>query len=209
MFTGPVMFQQRYQCQLKQLPSPLLIRLVEAVKPGELAEFTVVANMFNSEEEDAIIDKVLPGLINGYDAQKDLYLQVHLEALQKVEDWYKDGTTLVKTIRKGGKGRSPYADSTIKLRLSAEVNGTVIYSNYPEVPDQDNLKLMSKEERESFLSQSGLLTLRIDDYQLPSILIKLIKSLKKNSVVEMTTTRLDKLHKNFASPMFDQYSAFK
>jgi len=45
---------------------------------------------------------------------------------------------------------------------------------------------------------------------MPSLLIKLIKSMKKNSVVEMTTTKVEeKLHKNFKSDFLDQYTAFK
>jgi hypothetical protein len=64
---------------------------------------------------------------------------------------------------------------------------------------------MNGEQREAFLLDPTLLTLRIDEYNLPSVLIKLIKSMKKNQVAVMETTRLDKLHKNFASPMFDQY----
>lgn len=64
---------------------------------------------------------------------------------------------------------------------------------------------MNSEQREAFLLDPTLLTLRIDEYNLPSVLIKLIKSMKKNQVAVMETTRLDKLHKNFASPMFDQY----
>ena len=50
----------------------------------------------------------------------------------------------------------------------------------------------------------------MDRYVLPSLLQKLIKSMKKNSVVTMTTTRVkDKLHSNFVSPWLDQYSVFK
>jgi len=100
----------------------------------------------------------------------------------KTEDWFKDGSTMVKTIRSGGKGRSPYADSDIKLRLKVEVNGTQIYSNYPDdAPDNfDNLRNLSKEERKEFLNDPQILTTRIDDYQLPSLLNKLLKSMKKN-----------------------------
>lgn len=52
--------------------------------------------------------------------------------LVKVEDWYKDGTTFVKTIRKGGKGRSPYSDSVIKMRLKVEVNDKMVFTNYDD-----------------------------------------------------------------------------
>ncbi len=87
------------------------------MKRGEVAEFTVIANQFNTQDEDSFKDSVLPGLIRDYDPAKDLYLQITLDSLVKVEDWFKDGTTLVRTIRKGGKGRSPYADSTVKCKL--------------------------------------------------------------------------------------------
>ena len=41
-------------------------------------------------------------------------------------------------------------------------------------------------------------------------MIKIIKSMKKNGVVEVRTRRLDKLRSNFANPdfNFDQYSVF-
>jgi hypothetical protein len=53
------------------------------------------------------------------------------------------------------------------------------------------------------LEDPTLLNVRIDDYKMPSILIKLVKSLKKNSVAMMETTRIDKLHKNFVSEFLD------
>lgn len=68
---------------------------------------------------------------------------------------------------------------------------------------------MTKEQRYEFLDSPQILKVRIDDYQLPSLLIKLIKSLKKNSHVVMETTRIDKLHKNFPSEFLNQYDSFK
>ena len=93
------------------------MRLLESLKRGEKAEFTVIAAMFNNcADEDSFKDELLPTLIPGYDSSKNLYVSCELKTLTKVEDWYKDGTTMVKTIRKGAKGRSPYADSTIKRK---------------------------------------------------------------------------------------------
>ena len=70
------------------------------------------------------------------------------------------------------------------------------------------MRTMTPEERKKLTSDETLITARIDDYQMPSLLIKLIKSMKKNSVAEMTTTKIDKLHRNFASSFLDQYKAF-
>lgn len=60
-----------------------------------------------------------------------LFFQIKLNKLIKIEDWFKDESTIVKTLRKG-KGRNPYIDSTIKMRLQVLVNGEQILSNYPE-----------------------------------------------------------------------------
>lgn len=55
-----------------------------------------------------------------------------------------------------------------------------------------------------------MIKLRLDDYVLPSLLQKLMKSIKKNGVVTMITTRVkDKLHTNFVSDWLNQYEAFK
>ena len=69
---------------------------------------------------------------------------------------------------------------------------------------------MTPEERDAFIQDPSLLNVRMDDYILPSLLQKLYKSIKKNQVVEMTTTRVkDKLLTNFKSDFLDQYTAFK
>ena len=47
---------------------------------------------------------------------------MELTKLIKVEDWYNDRTTIMRTLRKG-KGRNPYTDSEIYFRMKIEVNG--------------------------------------------------------------------------------------
>ena len=134
----------------------------------------------------------------------------------KVEDWYKNGSTLVKTLRKGGKGRSPYADTTVKsnflyliflVRMKVNVNGHEIFSNYQpgDVELLDDLRDISKEQRVALLEDPSLITYKINSYTLPSLFNKVIKSLKKNSVVEVTSTNITKLKSNFKSEWFDQY----
>ena len=92
------------------------------MKRGEEAEFSVIAESFNNlEEEDSFKDEEIIKSIKDYDPKRNLYFNVQLHSLVKVEDWYKDGTTLMRTLRSGGKGRSPYADSTIKCKYVAEI----------------------------------------------------------------------------------------
>lgn len=59
------------------------------------------------------------------------------------------------------------------------------------------------------MQDKTLISHRIDTYTLPSTLQKMIKSMKKNQVAVLTTTRIDKLHTNFPSQWLDQYKAFK
>lgn len=69
---------------------------------------------------------------------------------------------------------------------------------------------MNLEERKEHLKDESLLSLRLDDYILPSLLQKLFKSMQKNKVVTLETTRVkDKLHSNFTSHFLDQYKLFK
>lgn len=56
------------------------------------------------------------------------------------------------------------------------------------------------------MEDPSLVTYKIDSYQFPGLLIKLLKSMKKNSVVQLVSTRMDKLRTNFKSEFFDQHS---
>ena len=136
---------------------------------------------------------------------------VELHRLIKIEDWFKDESTIVRTLRKG-KGRSPFIDSTIKFRLQVVQNDEQVLSNYPlkdlanEEMDYDyfeseNLRKMDAEQVEEHLAKvdESLYEVRLDSYTLPSLMIKILKSMKKNGVVEVYTSRVDKLKTNFAN----------
>jgi hypothetical protein len=90
--------------------------------------------------------------------------------------------------------------------MKIEVNGEEIFSNYKpgDVELLEDLRDMSREERVALLENPTLITYKIDSYTLPSLFIKVLKSLKKNSVVEVTSTNIIKLKSNFKSPWFDQ-----
>jgi len=151
-----------------------------------------------------------------------LFFKVTLTRLVKIEDWFNDEGTIVKNLRKG-RGRNPFIDSSVKIRLQVIVNNEVKVNNYPEkdpISDEpydfyesENVKAMTKEEGVEYLQKidGDLFAIKLDEYSLPSLMIKIIKSMKKNGVVEVTTNRLDKLQSNFVNEQigFDQYSLFK
>ena len=213
-------------------------KILSALKRGEKCKVEI-KNSF-VQEEDPDLEEILKECKQDdeslYDPSKPLFAHVELLRLVKMEDWFKDGSTIAKTLRKG-KGRSPYTDSVVKARLQVLVNGKELLSNYPatapkmkassneeekeeeakendEEPtpysfhESENLRPLSADERKQYLEKAeGLYTIRMDTYCLPSLMIKMIKSMKKNGVLEVTTTRIDKLKTNFANEElgFDQY----
>jgi len=109
----------------------------------------------------------------------------------------------MRTLRRG-KGRNSYTDSLIYFRIKIEVNGNQIFSNYPEsdkaIEEQEDFKEMTLDERVELLKDTSLIKLKMDTYTLPSLLQKLFKSMKKNTVATMTTTKVnEKLRTNFTS----------
>lgn len=102
-------------------------KILESMKRDEKSRIEIKKTFVPEEDNE-----LLALLDEGYDKSKALFAHVHLHKLVKIEDWFKDGTTIVKTLRKG-KGRNPFVDSTVKLRLQVQVNGTKILSNYPEL----------------------------------------------------------------------------
>ena len=133
-----------------------------------------------------------------------------LHQLVKIEDWFKDQSTIVRTVRKG-KGRNPFTDSEVKMRLEIKVNDEVILSNFPKIDPatgadwdlfkSENLRGLTSDQKQAYLKDidNTLFKLRLDSYELPSLIIKVIKTMKKNGVTTISTTRIDKLRTNFKS----------
>jgi len=112
----------------------------------------------------------------------------------KVDSWYNDRSALLCTIRKG-KGRKPYLDSTIYFNLRVQVNDQEVFSNFPkalsETTDWDSessylekfcdFKEMTVEEREASVDDvTAHASLKVDSYQLPSFITKILKNMQKN-----------------------------
>ena len=170
------------------------------MKRGEKSRF-IVSQEFLAENEDEGMEAFFEG--TPWDKNNFFVMDMELLSLIKVEDWYQDKSAVMRTLRKG-KGRNAYTDSTVYFRIKIDVNGNEIFSNYPEselpIEKQDDFKDKTIEERVDILKDDKMIKCRLNQYILPSILQKLIKSMKKNMVVTMTTNKIkDKLHSNFVS----------
>jgi hypothetical protein len=206
-------------------------RALVSFKRGEKSMVEVRSTFAPQEDKDLVALLEKSEAKQKYDPGKPLFIEIRLLRLVKTEDWFKDGSTLVRTLRKG-RGRNPYIDSTVKLRMRIMVNDTTILSNYPEndpnmlekdeeskreepydLHDSEDLRTLTVEQRAAYIEsiKDQLFTVKLDRYELPSLIIKVIKSQKKNGVCEIKTTRLDKLLTNFpnAEIGLDQYVHFK
>ena len=66
--------------------------------------------------------------------------------------------------------------------------------------ESENMRGLTTEERVQYIEKAeGLFTVRLDTYTLPSLLIKILKSMKKNGAIEIKTSRIEKLKTNFAN----------
>lgn len=205
-------------------------KCLESMKRNEQARIDIKSDFIPAEDRELIAqfnDKYVPA--------QAVEADIHLHKLIKSEDWFKDGSTIVKTLRKG-KGRNPFVDSTVKIRLGITVNGQQLISNYPKnqpdmlastleegeeskegkpynYEDSENLRDLTADQRKAYLTaaEASLWSLRIDSYSLPSLMIKILKTMKKNGVVEVRTTRVAKMQSNFANEMIglDQHKDFK
>jgi hypothetical protein len=105
------------------------------MKRGEQSRVEIEKTFIAREDEKLYQMLIATG---NYNENQAVMAHITLHRLTKVEDWFKDETTIVKTIR-SGKGRTPFVDSLIKLRLQVLVNGEEILSNYPKETDFKNL----------------------------------------------------------------------
>jgi hypothetical protein len=132
-----------YRVKIGSLKSEVIRKPIEMCKKTEKAIFQISQefveeckdeqNLFTDYIDSVITvheDKELKNS-DKYDKTKDIWAEIHMHRLYKTEDWFKDGEVLMKTIRKG-KGRKPYADSTIYFRLRVEVDGKEVFSNFPK-----------------------------------------------------------------------------
>ena len=117
------------------------------MKRNEKCRFTVNPEFLEENEDEGMVE-FFAG--TEWDKTKPFVMDMQLTKLIKVEDWYKDKTTVMRTLRKG-KGRSPYTDSKVYFRMKIEKNGEQIFSNYPEsdlpIEKMEDYKEMTIEQR--------------------------------------------------------------
>lgn len=88
--------------------------------------------------------------------------------------------------------------------MKITVNDQIIVNNFPDGNDPASVfSDLTEEEKNNLENDQSLFKIALDTYTLPSVILKVLKSMKLHEVVEISTSRIDKLHTNFAGELFD------
>lgn len=96
--------------------------------------------------------------------------------------------------------------------MKITVNDAEKFSNFPEGVDPALVfEGMSDEDRKALeADETGkLYTFSLDQYTLPKVIRKAVRSMKKREICELKTDQVSKLCTNFPNQVFDQYKLFK
>ena len=129
----------------------------------------------------------------------------------RVDDLYKDGTTFYKTLVKGVGTASPYMDSYIarKLRFKSptvkvkvEIDGEVRFAHekfekLDYAPLQEEAEEGEERKEEEAVPENEVEKFDFDEYAIPSVVSRILKTTKLKEVVQVRTTRKDKLDSHF------------
>jgi len=121
--------------------------------------------------------------------EKDLLLDLELKELVRVDDLYKDGTTFYKSLQKGEGTASPYIDCFVHLRIKIVVDGEEKFSH----GSFDNLEEFDDSNSQKY---------DLEEYKLPSVIRKILKTTKLREVVEVKCSRKNKLVDHLEDSIF-------
>ena len=96
--------------------------------------------------------------------------------------------------------------------MKITVNDEEKFSNFPEGADPAQVfEGMSDEDRKVLEAdeEGKLYTFSLDQYTLPKVIRKVVRSMKKGEICEVKTDQVSKLCTNFPNEVFDQYKLFK
>lgn len=96
--------------------------------------------------------------------------------------------------------------------MKITVNDEEKISNFPiEVDPAQVFEGLSDEDRKVLEADEDrkLYTFSFDQYTLPKVIRKVVRSMKKGEICELKTNQVTKLCTNFPNEVFDQYKLFK
>lgn len=134
-----------------------------------------------------------PDLFVNMDPATPLIIDVTLWKLNKVEDLYRDGLVFYKTVRSGEGTGQPYYDCRVVLKVNIEIDGKQVFCH------QDPLGIELTEEAKG-LSNEFYACYDLEEYTLPAVIRKLLKTTKRHQIRTVRCRRLEKLSDHLDDP---------
>lgn len=168
-----------------KLVTPAIFKVLSTMKQEEHSTFILSPDCV--QELDPNLD------FAGFDKSLPLTVDARLMKVNKVEDVYGDRTTFVKTVRMGEGTGQPYFDCHVVLKVSIEIDGVLVFCHKDplttSLPDEE-----TKTGSEYFASYD------IEDYTIPAVIRKLLKTTKRHQVRSVRCKRKDKLIEHLDDP---------
>ena len=181
-------------------------KILQSMKTQERVSTRVRPEYFLEKDAEKVAE-------HGILKDRVLIIDIDMKSLIRVDDVYRDLTTFHKTIKKGSGTASPFSDFLI---LSKHRSVCVI-SDIVKVRIQIDGQVKFEHPRFDDLSEIevGVDVAKYDmeEYQVPPVITKLLKTTKMNEVFQIRTTRKDKALSYFkdSNNIFDNdlISSFK
>lgn len=163
--------------------TPVINKVLNTMKVDEHSSFSIRPDCVHELDPNFVLQ----------DDKQPLIVEITLIKMSKVEDVYGDRTTFVKTIRMGQGTGQPYFDCHVVLKVSIEIDGVQVFCHKDPltttIPDEEG-----KEASEYFASYD------LEEYTIPAVIRKLLKTTKKYQIRSVRCKRMDKLTDHMDDP---------
>lgn len=143
--------ERDYYCEVPQIPTGLF-EIVKSMKLKERSTISIKHSYYKANFEG------FPEVQEG-----DVYMEITILKLNKVEDMYLDGAFYRKTVVEGKAGVTPNDNATVKILYKLEILENVVLSNFEEEP----------------------VCLRMDEEEMPTLWSHCIKQMKEGDTVKV------------------------
>lgn len=144
---------------------PTIRKILSSMKANEETSTIVHPAYFMHQDKKFVEDFNISG-------ERVIKVDIKIHRLEKVEDLYKDETTFYKTLKKGFGSASPRTDYIISLVVKVWIDGDLKFEH----------------------GEGQCATFDMEMFTMPPVIRKMVQLMKPEEIIEMKTTRRDKLH---------------
>jgi len=172
---------------------------IKDMKVGE-ASFCDIKKEYYTKEDAKLVN------LKGVNVNEDIKIQAELYNFIRSDDYYNDKTTIKKTLKTGKVGTGPGIDCIATFKAKIIVDGQVKYSNLKlkELVSETKWEFARlSEEEDSMITTEEVLKYRLNEYKLPPIFTRNLKEMSIREVIEIETTKINKMIPYFPDSVFN------